>query len=129
MMRPVLVDASVWIAWFRGEPSVRPLEALLRRRAAYVHAWVVGEIMLGSGVPAAHIADLALLPTLATVTDERLTRFLVEHRLRASGIGWIDLQLLASAHERGVALWSLDRAVIRATRAMRLPPWKPPASH
>jgi len=122
-MRPVLVDTTVWIAWFRGGRASASLGTLLRRRAAYVHAWVLGELMLGAGVPAAHLRDLVLLPALDTVNDEQMSRFLVEHRLRASGIGWVDLQLLASAHRRGVALWSLDRALTRATHAVRLPTW------
>ncbi len=122
-MRPALVDSTVWIAWFRGERAVLSLGPLVRRRAVYVHSWIVGELSLGSGVPAGHIQDLAQLPALGTVDDERLSRFLAEHRLQGSGLGWVELQLLASAHQRGIALWSLDRALARATRAVRLPPW------
>jgi predicted nucleic acid-binding protein len=120
-VRPALVDTSVWIRFFDGDEAVRPLSPLLERRMALVHAWVLGELSLGSGVPAAALSALDRAPRLATCSDDAMWRFLQANRLSRSGIGWVDVQLLAAAGARGVALWSVDTALVNAARALRLP--------
>ncbi len=120
-MKPVLVDTSVWIAFFNGLEETRPLERILHRRYAYVHPWVRAELRLGGGVPARAQAALLRAPAVAPVSDAVAWRLLESYRLDGSGIGWVDLHLLASAHARGIALWTLDGALASAARKAHLP--------
>jgi hypothetical protein len=87
-----------------------------------VHAWVVGELSLGSLGPrrGAILADLERLPTAPLVAD-REVRAMVEARgMAGSGIGWLDAQLVASALTAGAALWSHDRALSRVVAKLAI---------
>jgi predicted nucleic acid-binding protein len=43
------------------------------------------------------------------VADTAVRRFVERHRLAATGIGWVDAHLLASAEAAGAALLTRDR--------------------
>ncbi|MBM4321003.1 MAG: hypothetical protein FJ125_13890 [Deltaproteobacteria bacterium] len=59
-----------------------------------------------------------------TAAVEMGLRALIEQaarrRLAATGIGWVDAQLLASARVAGVAFWTLDRRLARVAAALGL---------
>ena len=118
----VLVDTSIWIRAFAADPAVTPqLVRLLRASMAHTHPWSQGEMLLGSGVPEEYVEPLGVAPWVSIIDDATMLRFVHEHRLQRSGIGWVDLQLLAAAHQRGIALWTADTALKRATRRVKLP--------
>lgn len=122
----VLVDTSIWIRAFAADPVVvRHLVRLLRAGMAHVHPWTLAEIQLGKGAPDEYRAPLHEAPWVSVIEDPITLRFMHEHRLQRSGIGWVDLQLLAAAKERGVALWTADRALQRAAKRVGLPPIHP----
>lgn len=120
-MQAVLVDTVVWIRAFRGDPSTAPLVPLLRDTMAHAHPWSIAELRLGSGIHPDFLDSLLHAPRVCGVPDDDAVAFLGYHRLERSGIGWVDLQLLASAHRRGVALWTFDEPLREAARAVRLP--------
>jgi predicted nucleic acid-binding protein len=124
-VQAVLVDTSIWIRLFRGDPLVRSLPLLLRSSLAHVHPWSLAELELGTGVSRDYLQILAQAPRIAGVADEAALAFLRAHRLQQSGIGWVDLQLLAAAHGRGVALWTADEPLASAARRVHLPPLRP----
>jgi predicted nucleic acid-binding protein len=111
----ILVDTSVWIAFFQGEAGAASLGRSLENDAVLGHPWVTGELMLGSLGRRRDeiIADLDRLPT-APLLDDREIRALIDARkLAGTGIGWVDAQLVGSALIAGALLWTLDRRLAK----------------
>ena len=109
----VLVDTSVWIAHFRkGSPG---LVHLLDEGRVVCHPFVVGELACGNLRNRREI--LALLRTLRTcqaATHEEALHFIETRRLMGTGLGYIDVHLLACAMLSRVWLWTLDRRLKQA---------------
>lgn len=113
----ILVDSSVWIDHFRKtEPR---LESLLIHELVSLHPFVLGELACGNlSRRTETIARLAKLP-VAAIAPELQVRHLLESRcLWGTGLGWIDMHLLASALIEGLRLWTADRAVSAAARQL-----------
>jgi predicted nucleic acid-binding protein len=124
-VQAVLVDTTVWIRLFRGDPEVRGLIRLLASDMAHIHLWSLGELLLGSGIPREYLETVTDLPRIQQIEDDDALSFLGEHRLHRSGIGWVDLRILACAHRRGIALWTFDDALSQAARDVQLPKLRP----
>ena len=117
----ILVDSSVWIKHFRNaEPR---LDALLVHELVSLHPFVLGELASGNLHKRAEtIADLEDLPVAAVASEPEVLHLLESRRLWGTGLGWVDLHLLASALIEESKLWTADRAV--AAAADRLG-WEP----
>ena len=112
-----LADTSIWIDHFRrGNPA---LGQLLADGLVAIHPFVLGEIACGNlKNRAATLADLRRLP-LAPLAAEREVFHLIEtRRLWGTGLGWVDLHLLASALIAKWDLLTLDRALESAATAL-----------
>lgn len=115
-----LVDTSVWIGHFRSENPV--LGALLAAGQVMTHPYIIGEIACGDLRNRALIlADLQALPSVVTPTDDDVMALLEKRKLWGSGLGWIDVNLLASALLSRCRLWTLDRALERVAGGIGLP--------
>lgn len=113
----ILVDTSVWIDHFRT--ADRRLADLLLEEQVHCHAFVVGELACGVLKRRAEILALIRnLPAAPVADDEDVLRFIEAHALMGSGIGWVDVHLLASVRLAGDRLWTRDRRLARA--ALRL---------
>lgn len=113
----VLVDTSVWIDHLRR--GSRELAELLNQGVVVVHPFVLGELACGNLRNRAEIfALLQALPSAPLVEHDEALGFLESENLQGSGLGWIDVHLLASARLQNVGLWSLDKAL--ASAAARL---------
>ncbi|MDP9466078.1 MAG: type II toxin-antitoxin system VapC family toxin [Actinomycetota bacterium] len=116
----ILVDTSVWIDHLRAsEPR---LVGLLHRTEVLCHPWVVGELALGQLADREQVLTLLQsLPTVGTVTSSEALLFLSAHRLHGLGIGYVDLQLLASAAVTpGTRLWTKDKRLCGAADRLDL---------
>jgi predicted nucleic acid-binding protein len=114
----ILVDTSVWVAHFRaGNPA---LARCLEDERVACHPFVIGELACGNLRDREEVLrHLARLPETRVATHEEALH-LVEHRtLTGSGLGWVDVHLLASALLSGVALWTLDRPLQDAARRLK----------
>ncbi len=104
----ILADNSVWIDHFRRpDPG---LSKLLDADLIYSHPFVIGEVACGN--LADRIGKLGLMSNLdcAPIADhEEIVEFIDEHMLMGRGIGYIDVQLLASAAMQAGRLWTRDR--------------------
>lgn len=104
----MLVDTSVWVRHLRDGDA--HLAAALGRAEVWTHPWVIGELACGRLSNRATVLELlrALPMTPVAGVDEALA--LIERRsLMGRGIGWVDVQLLASALLAGIRVWTLDR--------------------
>ncbi|KNZ32048.1 MAG: ribonuclease [Methylibium sp. NZG] len=113
----ILVDSSVWIDHFRKTDAT--LSALLASRVVLCHPFVIGELALGQlSKRDAVLAALGVLPMAPLVPHDDVLAFVERHQLAGSGIGWIDVHLLASTLVGGrVSLWSRDRRLATAAAA------------
>lgn len=108
----ILADTSVWIDHFRhSEP--RLVEALVRQEVV-MHPLVVGELATGNLRDRAQ--TLSALPAAGEATFGECLHFLESRKLYGKGLGWIDIQLLASAVRGSFRLWSSDKRLHDAAR-------------
>ena len=107
----ILVDSNAWIQHLRKKDE-RLVQFLFQQR---VHTCdvVVGELLLGSGLPKTFASDLLALPHLPSPAAAE-TRALIERHRRAfagSGVGWADAQIILAAAKSGARVHTSDRAV------------------
>ena len=115
----VLVDTSVWIAHFReGSPG---LAVLLNDGRVMCHPLIVGELACGNLKDRAVIlSHLQLLPMSIEAEHHEALAFIENHRLMGTGLGYVDVHLLASAALTDVPLWTLDKKLAQAAGRLRI---------
>ena len=104
----ILVDTSVWIDHLRlGDPE---LASALQSCEVLCHPHVVGELACGNlRARDKVITLLQALPASPVVSDKESLCFIHNYSLMSRGIGYIDVQLLASARLAGAHLWTRDK--------------------
>ncbi len=104
----ILVDTSVWVEHLRrGSPE---LKALLVEAGVMCHQFVIGELSCGSLKNRTEILRLLQsLPMAVLAEPEEVLNLVDERRLYGRGLGWVDVNLIASAMLSGVPLWTLDK--------------------
>jgi predicted nucleic acid-binding protein len=116
----ILVDTSAWIHHLRKADE--PLVRFLREGRVRTCDVVIGELLLGSGLPTSFARDLAVLPRLPCPAPSATRAFVERHRrtFAGSGVGWADAQVIHTAHNAGALIHSADRAVMRVSRALKV---------
>ncbi len=95
------------------------MAALLRDGQVASHPFVIGEIALGHLKRRAEIlALMAELPQSPPAEHEEVLRFVEQNELAGSGLGWVDVHLMAAAALDRSRLWTLDRRL--AATALRI---------
>ena len=106
----ILADTSVWIDFLAGRASAGALRSLLAANRVICHSAVRGELALGNIARRDEILRLlAQLPRAQVVGDDDVLALIDAKKLHASGIGWIDVHLLASATAGRHTIWTLDK--------------------
>jgi predicted nucleic acid-binding protein len=115
----ILADTSVWVEHFRRHHA--GLAGRLERGEIVCHPFVIGEISLGSLRKRDEVLGLmSELPVASLAPHEEVLALVKQRGLAGTGIGWVDAHLIASALEDGVFLWTLDRRLASAARALDL---------
>lgn len=115
-----LVDTSVWMDHFRRRNEL--LADLLHGGEVLLHPFVVGELALGGLRSRAEAMSLlASLPQLPVAGHDEVLALVESRRLAGTGIGWVDAHLLASALMAGVGIFTADKPLLRAGRALGIP--------
>jgi len=113
----VLTDTSVWVDHLRRRNP--DLVALLEAGQVHIHPFVIGELACGNLAQRTTIlALLADLPQASALEHERVLAFFDSAKLMGQGIGWVDVNLLASAVEERLALWTFDRRLAAAAKRL-----------
>jgi predicted nucleic acid-binding protein len=113
----ILVDTSVWIDHLRV--ADRRLAALLLDEQVLSHRFIDGEIACGALRRRSEVLTLLRnLPHVAPVGDGEAMAFVEAHALAGSGVGWVDVHLLASTYLSGDRIWSKDRPLLRAAQRL-----------
>jgi predicted nucleic acid-binding protein len=115
----MLVDTSVWIEHLRrGHAGLR---VFLERGEVSTHPFVLGELACGDLDNRAEILRLfAELPGCVPATHDEAMRLVETHHLWGSGLGWIDIHLLAAALLAGERLLTADRRLASAAQRLGL---------
>jgi predicted nucleic acid-binding protein len=110
----ILVDTSLWVAHLRSGHAT--LAGLLERGLVLGHPWVVGELALGDLRRRLEIlALLSRLPQATVATAPELLTLIEAAELAGTGLGYVDVQLLASTRLSADArLWTEDRRLAAA---------------
>jgi predicted nucleic acid-binding protein len=104
----VLVDTSVWVNHLRkGDIQ---LEQLLLNGEVVCHPFIIGELACGNIKNRSEIlALLQALPKVPTIDLYEYLYFIEQNHLSGTGIGFVDVHLLASAQLSGIPLWTKDK--------------------
>ena len=116
----VLVDTSVWIDHLRNDNQT--LSWLLQRNLVVIHPLIIGELACGNLQNRSELLRLwQSLESMPTLTDEETLFFIDKNQLMGKGVGYIDIQLLASIKlSKGVKLWTLDKRLAAIAGQMDL---------
>jgi predicted nucleic acid-binding protein len=113
----ILVDTSVWVDHLRA--SDPRLSKLLTGNRVLVHPLVIGELACGYICNRSEVlTELGKIPSALVADHDEVLQFLNERDLWGKGLGWIDVNLLASALLTGCPLWSIDRALAAAAATL-----------
>lgn len=116
----ILVDSSIWIDHLRDtDPD---LAALLNRGEVLAHGFVIGELALGNLRQRGEILRLlGELPQAVIATEAEVLHFIDANQLGGTGIGYVDVHLLASTRlSANARLWTRDKRLHRIAVNMAL---------
>jgi predicted nucleic acid-binding protein len=105
----ILVDTSIWIDYLRqGEPL---LTEQISNGQVLMHGMVLGELAIGTFKNRQLLLKRwRALPFIQSASDAGVLEFLEAHQLMGTGIGWIDLHLLAAVSlTKENQLWTRDK--------------------
>jgi predicted nucleic acid-binding protein len=116
----VLADTSIWIDHFRR--SNFQLARLLDRGDIVMHPFVIGELALGKVTKIAEMIEFFhLLPKTIVASANEILGFISKRKLSGSGIGYVDVHLLAAAALMPETLvWTRDKKLRAAAQALSL---------
>ncbi len=105
----ILIDTPIWINHWRSE--VPHLLDLLDGEQVLMHPMVVGELACGNLRDRIQVLEfLSDLPEVTIAFAEEVLVFIEQHQLMGKGIGYVDVNLLAStALHESARLWTVDR--------------------
>ena len=104
----LLEDTSVWVRHLR-EGNAR-LASALERGEVWTHPWVIGELACGRlSDRATLLGHRRALPSTPVASVDGALALIERRSLMGRGVGWVDVQLLASALLAGTRTWALDR--------------------
>lgn len=116
----ILVDSSVWIQHFKE--NSKALRHALENEDILMHPMILGELSLGTYKNRKEILELLSALPMATIASEDEVFVCIEKfRLYGKGLGWIDVNLIASSMLTRCQLWTYDRALLTEGKKTGLP--------
>jgi hypothetical protein len=115
----VLPDTSVGIEHFRHGKT--RLAGNLTGGLVLMHPFISGELACGDLKNRSTVlSHLNSLPAAKLASHLEAFQFMDRYRLWGLGLGWIDVQLLASALLSGCFFWTLDKPLARVAARLGL---------
>ena len=114
----ILADTSIWIHHLRHGDN--RLSTLLDEGSVLCHPFVIGELACGNLRNRAEILSLmTALPAAQLASHDEVLTLVSERHLSGTGLGWVDVHLLASTLLSGGKLWTNDRSLAAAAVALK----------
>jgi predicted nucleic acid-binding protein len=115
----VIVDTSIWVTHLRQ--GSRQLEKLLMDAEVMCHPFIIGELACGHLKNRNEIISLLQsLPMAPTIEFDEFLFFIDRNRLMGKGVGFVDVNLLASSQLIGIPLWTADKRLKSAADLLEL---------
>lgn len=116
----VLADTSVWVNHLRHADPV--MIDLFQDDQIVVHPFVIGELALGNLQQRRTLLnDLRDLRPISVADTEEVMVLIERNALFGAGIGWVDVNLLASTLAEGRArLWTRDRRLLHVAQRFQV---------
>ena len=116
----ILADTSIWVDHLRRGDARLLTE--LDRRNILMHAFVAGELALGSlGQRKKTLAAIDDLPSAVMAHPDEVRRLIEQKALYSRGIGYSDVHLIASVLlTPDAALWTRDKRLRTIAEAMKI---------
>ena len=113
----ILVDTNVWIDHFNDMDA--ELVTNLNIGAVACHPYIIGEIACGKLKKRKQIIGLFdSLPSAPVLEPEEILSFIQARKLMGKGLGYVDMQLLASTVLSGLRLWTEDKKLKKAAKGL-----------
>ena len=115
----IIVDTSVWVNHFRGNDKV--LGSLLLDGKVVVHEFVIGELACGNlNNRNVIIKELMNLHRAKQITFGEYLMFVDKYNLYNTGVGFVDINLLASSKLSGYPLFTYDKKLLLIASQLNL---------
>ena len=116
----ILADTSIWIDHLRAGDPV--LSDLLAREQVVIHRYVISEVALGRLRARETVLDaLKSLPAVVEAASEEVLHLIERHDLSGSGIGYVDVHLLAAVYlTPGSRIWTRDKRLQQVAERLGL---------
>lgn len=115
----VLVDTSIWVSHLRKGNA--HLKTLLEKAEVVCHPFIIGELACGNIKNRTEIlSSLQALPMASIAKHEEVLRLIESHNLMGSGLGLIDVHLLAAALLTRAPLWTADKRLRAASAELSI---------
>ena len=113
----VLVDTAIWVSHLKeGDAG---LKSLLEDGEVLCHPFIIGELACGNLKNRAEILSLLeALPQAKPAGHDEVMEFIEIHNLAGTGLGYVDVHLLASALLSRSPLWTADRSLGAAAKKL-----------
>lgn len=113
----ILVDTAIWVSHLK-EGSAE-LKTLLEEGEVLCHPFVIGELACGNLKNRAEILSLLeALPQAKVAGHDEVMELIEIHHLSGTGLGYVDVHLLASALLSKATLWTTDKGLSLAAKKM-----------
>ena len=110
----VLVDTSIWVSHLNAGDA--HLKSLLEQGEVACHPFIVGELACGNIRNRSEVLSLLqALPMARMAEHDEVLDFIDRHSLMGTGLGLIDMHLLASALLSRAPLWTVDKPLTAAS--------------
>ena len=113
----VLVDTAIWVSHLKEGNA--DLKALLENGEVLCHPFIIGELACGNlknrdGI----LSLLKALPQAKVAGHDEVMNFIETHELAGTGLGYVDVHLLASALLSRSVLWTTDKSLSAAAQKL-----------
>lgn len=115
----ILVDSCVWIEHFRRADA--RLSQLIEQNLAAIHPLIIQELACGELKPREETLDLLeSLPRVLPASHQETLALTHTRGLHGTGLGAVDVHLLASALLTPAKIWTEDISLARAARKLNV---------
>ena len=107
----ILVDTSVWVDHLRRTELV--LVRLLDDADVLIHPYIIGELACGNLTKRKELLQLFNnLPQAVPASHEEVMTLIEQRSLMGSGLGYVDVHLIAASLLSGCQLWTKDKRLL-----------------